>query len=370
LEQERWDRTDVPSQYKVILEQLLGKEQLDIDTTEQTSIPALHVDGMRFYAVPAVLTLIQLLNEYVKLCSEFEALPEVVIQRLLGLLKLFNGRTHSLVLGAQAVSKQTLKKITASNLALCSQSCGLVAQILPSLQVHLKALFPVDATSAASATSTSQAIRRAVAGLVEDLSKIATEFADHRTALHGKLSDLLHDRYTVHAKKWLNSPHSEVPKGAHDALWDAEAAAQAEPAAAAAVNLCPHDSLEGFAKEVTNMYRVLLKNLTHESVRKIFAKAFEEIAAKFKARLSEEMMAVSTPPYEAKVGRTLGDRLLLDVAYLKEQLGKLSGISTPLQRLLVDMVSHIQSHVPASDQLKGLHPNVLEALHRQGRLPR
>lgn len=380
LEQERWERTDVPLQYKVILEQLLGKEHhnLSMDSSVDQGVERyLHVEGVHFLVVPAVLTLIQLLNDYVRLCVAFESLPEVVIQRMCNLLKLFNGKTHQLVLSGQAVQKQTLKKITASNLALCSQCCGLVAQILPNLQSHLHSTFssePGTPAAASAGSAASAAARSAAVLLVGDLAKIATEYTDHRTALFGKLSDLLQDRYQFHAKKWLFTPHHEIRAGSDSALWgeaapgaDADGAEQTPGGAGTSLN--PHEALDGFVKDITNMYRVLLKNLTGDSVRKIFAKAFEEIAAKFEQRLSQELVAPS-PPYGDQVGRSLGDRLALDVAFLREQLEKLSGISTPLQRLLVDLVCHLRARLPADDPLKALHPAALEALQRLGRLPR
>lgn len=369
LDQERWERTDVPSQYKVILEQLLGREQpIVAEGTDQGVERFLHVEGVHFLVVPAALTLVQLLNEYVQLCREFDSLPEVVVQRMCGLLKLFNGRTHQLMLGGQAVQKQTLKKITASNLALCSQTCGLVAQILPILQQRLQTLFPTDQSGASpSSSSVSTAARSAVSLLVGDLSKTATEFTDHRTALFGKLSDLLTERYQFHAKRWLGTPHHEVKEGSDAVLWKEDTTGADAAAVSAALN--PHEALDGFVKDITNMYRVLLKNLTGDSVRRIFAKAFEEIAVKFDQRLCQEISAPG-PPYEDKLGRTLGDRMALDIAFLQEQLEKLSGISTPLQRLLVDLVSHMRTRLPNDDPLKALHPPALEALQRLGRLPR
>ncbi|CAK8992039.1 Cyclin-dependent kinases regulatory subunit, partial [Durusdinium trenchii] len=49
-------------------------------------------------------------------------------------------------------------------------------------------------------------------------------------------------------------------------------------------------------KDITAMYRVLLRNLNYDSVRKIFARAFEEIASSFRRRLEQDLPAPS-PPY-------------------------------------------------------------------------
>lgn len=199
-----------------------------------------------------------------------------------------------------------------------------------------------------------------MATLVSDLSKISTEYTDHRTALFGKLSDLLRERYEFHAKKWLSTAH---PAMKDSAPWIHEVDVTPQE-----IDLCPHEALEGLVKDIISMYRVLLKNLTGDSVRRIFAKAFEEISGKFELRVSQELVA-STPPYEDRVGRSLGDRLALDVAFLQEQLEKLSGISTPLQRLLFEMLQHLQAKLPADQPVKALHTAALEVLQRVGKVP-
>jgi len=362
LEQERWERTDVPAEYKHILEQLLGRQlPSQADTSEQQGVERyLHVDGLPFIVVPAVLTLVQLLNAYARLCRDFEALAGEIIQRMCNLLRLFNQKTHSLVLGGQAVQKQVLKKITASNLALCSQCCGLMAQVLPAVQANLLAILEQQHARATSAAPSAPS-RQVVAALAEELTKIAAEFSEHRGALFSKLSDLLRERYEHHAKKWLSSVHPEV-KG--DAF-----GSEGEEVKAQAIDLTPHEALDGLVKDITSMYRVLLKNLTGDSVRRIFAKAFEDISVRFEQRLGQELSA-PTPPYEERVGRSLGDRLAMDIAFLQEQLEKLSGISTPLQRLLFDLLHHLQTKLPADEPTKALHPSALEVLQRTGRVPR
>jgi len=202
---------------------------------------------------------------------------------------------------------------------------------------------------------------RVVATLVADLSKITTEYTDHRTALFGKLSDLLRERYEFHAKKWLSTPH---PVMRESAPW-----IDKPDVPPGDIELCPHEALEGLVKDIISMYRVLLKNLTGDSVRRIFTKAFEEISTKFETRLTQDL-APASAPYEDRIGRSLGDRLALDVAFLQEQLEKLSGISTPLQRLLLEMLQHVQTKLPCDQPLRAMHPTVLEVLQRAAKVPR
>lgn len=277
-----------------------------------------------------------------------------IVQRMTNVLRLFNQKTYEFVLRAGAVQKGTLKRITAANLALSSQCCGLVAQVLPSLQANLLNILDVQGAASGAGVGVSNAARQAVAAMVGDLTKVATEYNDHRDKLYKRLSDLLKERYEVHAKKWLGSVHTDPISGEFGA-------------AGVEIQLNQHVALEDLVRDIQNMYRVLLKSLTGENVKKIFDQAFKEMAVKFEQRLQQELPAPS-PPYEDMVGSSLGDRLALDVAYLQEQLMKLSGIATPLRSFLADLLKHLQVCLPSSDPVRALHSQTLEALRRTGKL--
>lgn len=360
LEQERWDRTDVPSNYKSILDQLISNGQVTQDRGEDAQAERfVRVDGLNFLVVPASLSLVHLLGEYVQLCKDFGSLAAEIVQRMTAILRLFNQQMQGLVLRAEAVSKQTLKKISAANLALASQCCGLFEHILPKLRTNLLEIFRGDGLPQGSSTSTHA--RQVGAALLDELSVVGNEFAEHKAKLFAKLSDLLRDRYDFHAKKWLFNPHPTI---AGDLNWLEDGA----EVVASEINLQPHEALDAFTKELASMYRILFKNLHGESVHWIFAKAFEEISGKFEHRLSQEIQTPS-PPYEERVGCTFGDRLVLDLAFLQEQLSKNTVISSPVQRLLMDMLHHLRTKLPADDPLKLLHPTIVETLQRFERLP-
>eukprot|EP00434_Breviolum_minutum_P015916 symbB.v1.2.014027.t1/scaffold994.1/size146050/3 len=185
LEQERWERTDVPVQYKIILDNLLGhdaevQQSGEVRDDADASVERyLHVEGSHYLVVPAVLTLLQLLADYIRLCRDFSDMTPEVVQRMCQLLRLFNSKAQRLVLNGQAVQHKVLPNIKAANLALSSQCCGLMAQILPILQTRLNA--PGESPHVQNAqTAAKEAL---VVALLGDLSKIASEFSDHRTAL-------------------------------------------------------------------------------------------------------------------------------------------------------------------------------------------
>jgi len=128
------------------------------------------VDTLNFLVVPAVLTLIQLLVDYVQLCRDFESLSAEIVQRMASLLRYFNQQTLQLILKGGRGQKYKVK-ITAANLALCSQSCGLMAKVLPKLQANLLEILQSGSGGGAVASA-----------LLGDLPKIAIEYEDQRSA--------------------------------------------------------------------------------------------------------------------------------------------------------------------------------------------
>mmetsp|Transcript_10019 Transcript_10019/g.22476 ORF Transcript_10019/g.22476 Transcript_10019/m.22476 type:complete len:1009 (+) Transcript_10019:101-3127(+) len=356
LENERWERADVPMPYKRILDKLVAQqEDAPPEVTEGQDVERyLRVDGQNYLVVPAVLELLQLLSEYAQMCRDFQSLAAEILQRMAELLKLFNQQSQKLVLGGNAVQRQIMKKVTAANLALCSQCCALVADVLPKLQARLQSMLG----------SGSAGGRNAGAMMLADLSKIAGEYTEHRQALFDKLSMLLRERYEFHSKKWFGAAHSDIGTAPIPWLTSGGEAVTVKPE-----ELNPHEALDGLVKDISSMYRVLLKNLSGESVRGIFSKAFQDIGEKFEARMDGELTAPS-PPYNPQVGHSLGDRFVMDVAFLQDQLGNLTGISQPLAKLLHNFISHLQVKLPPDDNLKRVNSIVVAVLQRSNQLPR
>ena len=88
----------------------------------------------KFPVVRSVLVALRLISHYVELSSHLPALTLDTLHRLLELLTLFNSRTCQLVLGAGAMHLAGLKSITATHLALSSQSIALLASQIPRLE--------------------------------------------------------------------------------------------------------------------------------------------------------------------------------------------------------------------------------------------
>lgn len=314
----------------------------------------LRVQGVRFPVVPVVLALLRQLADYVGLCQEWDSCGPELARYLGMLLRHFNQQMHKLVLGGQAVQLQTLKKINATHLALCCQCCSLLEALIPGMQDLLVEVLREEGAPAAGSVALE------LLECVEDLTNVVTDFALHRLEIFDKLSALLRERYEAHAKRWLGSVH---PAGTDPVSWAMDDDGQRS------VELSPHTALEGLVRDITALYTVLTKSLSAEMIQKIFGRAFAEIATRFEQRLGSELLAPS-PPYDGRVGCSLGDRLIMDVAFLQEQLGKLSFITMPLKHLLADLVHHLRTKLPEEDPLRRSNLVALEALQRSGQLPR
>merc|ERR1712137_1474593 len=132
------------------------------------------------------------------------------------------------------------------------------------------------------------------------------------------------------------------------------------------------------------MYKILLQNVDGQNVRRIFEKAFIDISSKFDQRLTNAastsgegattstdiLVSVPNPPYNDLPGQSLGDRLLMDIAYVNESLSKLNGIAVPLQQLVLGLAAHLQTRLPPDDGTRSVHSAVLAVLMRTGKLPR
>jgi len=376
LDQEKWERVDVPVVFKrEVVMRLMGqtlpdkKAEPEASETEQAENQEverqLSIGEVNFLVVPAVLILLQDVHEYVELSVDLPSVATESAQRMIQLLKLFHRKTTELILqGAAVKTKKTITKITATILALCSQCCGLIVHILPALQTWLSKEF--DSTRASKASGSAIPPVPVVAALNE-LGSVTTDFNDLKQSLFQKLSDILCSAYESHSRKWLGSPHHEVPSGA--------APPQAPDGVLNVVDLHPHEALQGLVKDFSSMNRVLLKALAVENVRKIFAKAFSDIAVKFEKQLEGKMEAPS-PPYEGRMGRSSGDRMAMDLAFLFEQLGQLTGIELASQHLIADMMQHLRtsgrfrSVQKTDDPTRCLNLQMLEALQKAGRLPK
>lgn len=135
LDAELWVPCAVPQHVQAFLSSIAGPP-LDA-TLAPTSGEEYHkavVPSGEFYVVNSVLVLVQ----HMQTLLAFSELPcelhYEVGSRLADLVKLANGRSQQLVLGAGAIATVGLKSISARHMAVCSQVLLLLEGLLPGLR--------------------------------------------------------------------------------------------------------------------------------------------------------------------------------------------------------------------------------------------
>jgi hypothetical protein len=249
LDRDRWERVDVPDEFSQVVQRL---------TEEELPSPPRHVllDGGVFNVNNAVLVFCQMLCEYCDLLRAMPFVPLDIIQRVEQLLRLFNRETKEFVLRGKAAGKgRPLKQITAANLAQGSQTLAFVSALLPKLQAQIQSILRSDRAEPA----------RGVVTVLAELQRIAEEYDEHRQRCFAQLSAVLVSRYDAHAKQWLI------------AIKDGKQENQ--------------ETLQQLTKDITTLYRVLLKSLSADHVQAIFASSFDQMGERFRASVGPDHLA-------------------------------------------------------------------------------
>ncbi|MCO5597436.1 hypothetical protein L7F22_051514 [Adiantum nelumboides] len=144
----------------------------------------LHIRGVKYHMVNSGLILVKLTSEYVDIVNALPSLASEIVHRVSELLKLFNGRTSQLVLGAGAMQVSGLKSITAKHLALASQNIGFFCALIPDLKRVLAIHIPDT--------------RKML--LFTEIDHVAQDYKVHKNEIHLKLVQIMKERLTAHLR--------------------------------------------------------------------------------------------------------------------------------------------------------------------------
>eukprot|EP00392_Amoebophrya_sp_AT5.2_P012407 g12510.t1 len=381
----------------------------------------LKVEKVNFLIVPSALMMLKVAHEYLRLCRALQSVAVEAVQRLTHLFKLFNRQMLQLVLQGEAKTNKVLKKVTATNIALCSQTCGMFTALIPRFQEQLQRCLLIDDNEKSIANRSRQA-------LLADFGRVTVDFTEHHGLLLKKLSEILESRYDVHAKKLFSVAHppvrvaevqSEEPGHAKPLtpVEEVEGSTQAEEDSAAltatnnsatestdniagvaassslsakpgpppprpqVIVVEPHEICAGLIKDVCSMYRVLLKVLSGENMKKIFVRAFQNMAGKFQKSLQEIAQDSNfantlnaahaaengvSVNYDAAAGAGAsahqyqtgvddpsviysplypwGDRVLTDIEHIATELQGLTVIATVVREWIRGMIKDVEEH--------------------------
>lgn len=309
LDGEEWKQADVPFEIQAIVNRMVkGKlgtplvfsstgspsaspstsksssgTQLRRSKSSKSAAKDLFVLGKPYRVVSSVLMLITYLERCLSCAHNFANLSSSVLARVVEMLRLFNERTNSLVLQAEACKTAGLKRINTKNLALACQSLTVIVQLIPSVMKVLK----------------SSLAPKLHVHLTNEMDRVVSELETHQKRIYEKFVDMI-DHLMHHCCEVLM----------REVQWDARTADGLGK---------PQDYMTKLTHGVTSMHNVLCKLLSEEQVREIFTPIFDLFNTKIPQAFAN--VDPSTP-----TGRS---RVRVDIKHLLSTLRRLRGLSGP-----------------------------------------
>ncbi|EJD05695.1 Vps54-domain-containing protein [Fomitiporia mediterranea MF3/22] len=290
VEEEQWSAADVSAEAQTVVNTIVDSAvrdspELVVSQTSvtspsrangaQTSSKHLTIEGRKYFAVPATLSVIGLLLDYLKVIVNLSLLTTDTVGRVIEFLKAFNSRTCQVVLGAGAMRSAGLKNITAKHLALASQSLSIVIALIPYVrECFRRHLNPKQAV------------------MLVEFDKLKRDYQEHQQEIHAKLIAIMGDRLNAHCKSLQNVDWSALRSEVNEYM-------------------------TVLVKETVTLHKVLSRYLQEAALEYIMSQVFAAI----NHRLSEEYNKIDLPGLEAK------ERLLRDARYLHQNFSNLKNVN-------------------------------------------
>lgn len=213
MENEQWAAVNVPEQMQAVVDSLLAG--LDSPTTDASAAAArdvpeneasvtasshaptsesavapadsigsarscLVINGEKVHCAASLLSLMKLLRDHLVLLRTTSSLGGEIVARTLRLVRQFNDLSHNLILEAGAVPR-TLRTVTASNLALCSQNLSALIALLPTIRLNI-----------------APALSSKAERFLGEFDTMLQELRSHRQSIFAKLLEIMLGRITLH----------------------------------------------------------------------------------------------------------------------------------------------------------------------------
>ena len=334
LEEERWDKPAVPSPEVIRVVGILdddgvfgGVKVLDSPDSSPTSVVrVVRMNKVNFLLVPVGLTAVEVAGEYSQLSVAVPGVAVECLTRLTSIFRLINKHVREQVLDGKMAGKSK-KAINATNLSLASQVVGMLAQLAALVGKLFSRHFNVLDTGLLVFEPSEPPHdillddpRPAITDLVQQL---VMELNEHRMEIFFKLSDILISRFDFHLKRWV----------------------AIEPAP-------PADGtpMEGIVKDFSQMYKVLIKSLQTDNLKRVFARAFNESCHKFREKVGELTSSATTPP---KLLAEYACRFRIDLLFLYQNMlvgETMGGLKSSLSSMVEEILEVIEAKLPLIDK--------------------
>ena len=336
LADEKWDKSTPPTPEVVaILAWLDPPPPVDGSASEASPSAAaskfVKLNRVNFILVASGMPILRILNEYLTLALRVPGVALDCLTRLVAVVRLVNTSSRDLVLeGKMSV---TLKKaINATNLALASQLIGMLGQLVGIIGRKFCTHYGIEnelvslsdtASGDDSSSSHDVLVEDPSAVLNELLLQTVMELNEHKMDIFIKLGDILIARFDYHLKVWF-------------------ALASTDGTAAS--------PMDGIVKDFGQMYKVLLKSLQSDNLKRVFSRAFSESASHFSDKLRELKASPSTP---TKVLAEFACKFRIDLLFLYQnlQVGEaMAGVKSALNNMVADMLDETEAQLPLVDK--------------------
>lgn len=190
LESERWKQSEVPIDFKYLIDHIVqngignqaGKK---FESKVKNSSDFITINDENYVIFSTVIVLIKLMTEYCQFSVDMPNLSFDVMTRLVELFKIFNSKTYQMILGGGAVQFNILKIITFKTLAITYRCLELTLYFLPMLKDFYKQKLGDRQTNSD-----------------KQINQLLKDYNDHKTELNNKLVFMIDDYFRDHLSKY------------------------------------------------------------------------------------------------------------------------------------------------------------------------